>query len=358
MEHDETTVPTLSVGLGGAAPSTGSDIATSYTGSGGDAEVKIHSILCNRASAWASRIYDNIGSEASSMQRAEGAMRQALSGMPSEGTSGESKEVEEEATPEAAPEEVVSEEPEEVERREAASPDTAVSVSIAPVDSEEEKLLISWKCGCCGYHVLAMDQDGRPLPLSRGAYGELLPIRCPQCEMEHTSWEQAIPFDKHGDHVNIRSTLSNNYVTQCRKRGEVAASSRQPNPPSSRLSTNTPSLARRELPPILANIGRVTYKDGVAVPNNHAKPRQTAAVRMAFYCSLCGRRLLRVDSEGELVAMDVDGKGEVLPIRCPGCGEVHNRWEVRPFTVGRMTVRPAIKRDHDAGNCVEPLPSW
>eukprot|EP00796_Vickermania_ingenoplastis_P012038 gene12038-8291_t len=343
---NDAAAPAPYVVVGGMNPSlrpSSTGDAAAATGADANGEVKIHSILCNRTSSWASRIYDNIGSEPSSMQRAEATLRQALNAMPptsgSEGVASGGEEGTEEGTErsgsggkEAEPQ------PEEAS--------TTISVPI----TDEQRSHISWKCGVCGYHVLAMDQNGNPLPLSRGAYGELLPIRCPQCEMEHTSWEQAVPFDKHGDHVNIRSTLSNNYVTQCRKKDLQPVPDASSSGVTSPRGSHSPSTAARELPPILANIGRVTYKDGVAVPNNHVKPRQVPEVRMAFYCTRCGRRLLRVDSEGELVAMDKDAKGEVLPIRCPGCGEVHNRWEVKPFTVGRINV----KAHHDSKGTGKP----
>lgn len=300
--------------------------------------------------------------------------------------------------------------------------------------------LISWKCGLCGYHLLSMDQFGKPLPLSRSAYGEILPICCPRCQLEHTGWEASTPFDALGEHVNMRSTLLGHHTMLsknapmamdprndsmdtssslptsttavegggegstgvARGSGEDGRSSRSKTRPpwetaggsgsgeSSSMHTSTPqgsekSLAgggyssavvafssslsgsspasphvrysgsipsRVELPPILANIGKIRRKpedDGETCPlssgplsSHYYRPSASTSSndgvmtpapssKRAFYCGLCGRRLLRMDSDGELVAMDVDADGKVLPIRCPGCLQVHNKWEVRPF---------------------------
>jgi hypothetical protein len=67
---------------------------------------------------------------------------------------------------------------------------------------------LSWKCGPCGYHVLAMDQSGRGLPLELGPAGKVLPLMCPRCRQEHTHWLPASPFDAFGDHANLPSALS------------------------------------------------------------------------------------------------------------------------------------------------------
>ncbi|ORC84322.1 uncharacterized protein TM35_000461410 [Trypanosoma theileri] len=192
------------------------------------------------------------------------------------------------------------------------------------------KKKISWRCGMCGYHVLAMDQEGNPLPLSVSPFGEVLPMSCPRCLLEHTSWEQAVPFDEHGDHTNIRSKLSNNYVrTTAKENGPVKDF--HPPPTSSASGVQTEKV---EIPPILEEIGRWTYKDGVPKPTvpEVSRPRGT---RMAYYCGKCDRQLLRMDPYGELVPMVRDKDGVLLPILCPGCKEEHNQWEVKPYKVTR-----------------------
>lgn len=334
---------------------------------------EVRGILLNRTTGWTSRIYENTGGEGGA-QRAEAALRNSFHPEENGGDEGAIRREEttggdngsDVATPGGETGGVENKKSfDEFNGQESTNTNTNTNNTPSTIGAEATNLpvaepLISWKCGICGYHVLAMDQDGSPLPLSRSAYGELLPIRCPRCEMEHTSWEQAIPFDKHGDHVNIRSKLSNNYVTQCRTSADVPASGdakKQYTPP---LSSPSPSANHNEIPPILANIGRVTYRDGVPITNVLMKPRQRAEVRMAFYCGLCGRRMLRVDSDGELVAMDCNASGEVLPIRCPGCKEVHNNWIVKPFTVGRLAVAPSPDKAQDdkANQCTEMLPSW
>ncbi|KAH9586229.1 hypothetical protein LSM04_001413 [Trypanosoma melophagium] len=193
------------------------------------------------------------------------------------------------------------------------------------------KKKISWRCGMCGYHVLAMDQEGNPLPLSVSPFGEVVPMSCPRCLLEHTSWEQAVPFDQHGDHANIRSKLSNNYVRTTAKEKAEVVKDYHPPPTSSATGVHTDKV---ELPPILQEIGRWTYKDGVPKPTvpEVARPR---GPRKAYYCGKCDRQLLRMDPYGELVPMVRDKDGVLLPIMCPGCKVEHNQWEVKPYKVTR-----------------------
>ncbi|KEG13610.1 hypothetical protein DQ04_00901120 [Trypanosoma grayi] len=208
--------------------------------------------------------------------------------------------------------------------RNSASAGNAVCVS------PRKQTKISWKCGMCGYHVLAMDHEGKPLPLSVSSFGQVLPMSCPRCLLEHTSWEQAVPFDEHGDHANIRSKLSNNYV---RTSSHVDTEARvfQPAPTSAAPGSHADGVT---LPPILQEIGRRTYKEGVAQPIAVEAPRPRGS-RMAYYCSKCGRKLLRMDPYGELVPMVRDNSGVPLPIVCPGCKIEHNQWDVKPFTITR-----------------------
>ncbi|RNF26074.1 uncharacterized protein Tco025E_01703 [Trypanosoma conorhini] len=187
---------------------------------------------------------------------------------------------------------------------------------------------ISWKCGMCGYHVLAMDQEGRPLPLSVSSFGEVLPMTCPRCLLEHTSWEQAVPFDEYGDHANIRSKLSNNYA---RTTGNAGAEMRDVTPVHTTRATGVAGSSP-EIPPILQEIGRKLQQDAAGHMPMQPDPKPRGR-RMAYYCRKCNRQLLRIDPYGELVPLARDKDGSVLPIVCPGCKVEHNEWDVRSFTV-------------------------
>lgn len=304
-----------------------------------------------------------------------------------------------------------------------------------------------------------MDQFGRPLPLSRGAYGEVIPIGCPRCQLEHTGWDAASPFDSLGEHANLRSGLlqhqgmllgktnPGDHHEVAGEAGEGWPPQRQPphqgntgntgsllppdplllgqkkeglgspvgsasggagvgsgavspfllssSPSSPRVLQNLALYSRVELPPILANIGKRRrrkpregsgevedgggdcpsagqfssnyYRSNNNNNNNFCRSStigggggnrnklggfasSSSALRRAFYCGLCGRRLLRMDSDGELVGMDVDAEGQLLPIRCPGCLELHNKWEIKPFlaaggVVGERLVPHSLKKD-------------
>lgn len=271
------------------------------------------------------------------------------------------------------------------------------SVSGALGSAADASGQISWKCGLCAYHMLAVDQFGQPLPLACNAYGDCIPLRCPRCHLEHTSWVASSPFDRQGEHINLRSTLSSHQQLlhaplhlergttvpslSCPSTGTTTLanspafvgedvqpssstidaptasstsplqgkyavlSASQPNP----LSPHSSSPSRVELPPILASIGkkRHIHREG-GQPYPHVRGSlssnypcsstsrkgmgaYSSGSRRAFYCGLCGRRLLRVDSDGELVAMDLNDEGQVRPLRCPGCHEVHSKWMIKPF---------------------------
>lgn len=279
--------------------------------------------------------------------------------------------------------------------------DSTISSSLDTVT--DSPVLISWKCGLCGYHVLAVDQFGKPLPLSCNAYGDCIPLRCPRCHLEHTSWEASTPFDRQGEHVNMRSTLaSHQQLLNAPRHLDRATAPSLPGtstgattvastpalvgegaqPSSSTIGSTTGSStsllqgkdaahptiqpchaslpssspSRVELPPILAAIGKkrhINREVGQNYPHAMGSlssnyPRNTPikgmgafslGSRKAFYCGLCGRRLLRVDSDGELVAMDLDDEGQVRPLRCPGCQEVHSKWLIKPFVSDEGKVK-------------------
>ncbi|CUF95848.1 Hypothetical protein, putative [Bodo saltans] len=227
-----------------------------------------------------------------------------------------------------------------------------MDASIPPLGMENRQ--IAWQCGTCKYCVLAMDNKGKTLPISMNAWGEPIPLQCPRCLVSHTNWSVTSPFDSYGDHVNVKGTFANSLQFR-QHNAHYGLPPRAPSPPpqlantscgaqstsggnndAQRLSTtggsSRPPLGAtllENLPPILANIGLVTYRGGV--------PRSTVAVvppqrkqRTAYFCGLCSRRLLRMDHNGDLVPLDTNAGGEILPLTCPGCGVSHGDWPIRP----------------------------
>ncbi|KAG5485560.1 hypothetical protein LSCM1_07649 [Leishmania martiniquensis] len=193
---------------------------------------------------------------------------------------------------------------------------------------------VSWQCTLCGYHVLAMDQNGTPLPLTTSAFGNLLPMTCPRCKLSHTSWQSSTPFSADGNHMNLPTAFSNRYMMPAcgqqplRTKGDQAAG--LVGHFGTAVQTASSLMAGSRLAMRMApSATRATQQRGISVT------AASTVQRRAFYCGRCGRRLLRVDANGELVDMDRDQDGQVLPITCPGCQESHSDWVVKPSAVNR-----------------------
>ncbi|CBH18382.1 uncharacterized protein TEOVI_000717700 [Trypanosoma equiperdum] len=218
---------------------------------------------------------------------------------------------------------------EEEEDRKPLIMDQSVIMDEEPYISPAKAKKISWKCGLCGYYVLAMDHNGNPLELTNSPSGEPLPMSCPRCMLLHHDWEPAVPFDDFNNHANIRSKQSNSYVISDQKSGKQAGF----------VPARTP--AERDLKKTSADITRILQE--VEDRWRNYAPRESPTSReqgpkgrlMAYYCDKCNRELLRMDQYGELVPMVSDKEGKPLPIVCPGCKEEHSEWVVRPFTVTR-----------------------
>lgn len=204
-----------------------------------------------------------------------------------------------------------------------------------------ENRQLSWQCGTCKYCMLAMDHRGNTLPISLDAWGQQIPLQCPRCLVTHTQWSVSSPFDAYGDHVNVKGMFANSYHARLQN----PAVSPPPPPPllpqniaaSSATSSGSASVSvpsggatlLDNLPPILANIGLMSYRGGVARSTVAEQPVQRKQ-RTAYYCGLCNRRLLRMDHNGDLVPLDTNAGGEILPLTCPGCGVAHGDWPIRP----------------------------
>ncbi|CAJ1006156.1 hypothetical protein Q4I28_001472 [Leishmania naiffi] len=194
---------------------------------------------------------------------------------------------------------------------------------------------ISWHCTLCGYHVLAMDQDGTPLPFTISAFGNVLPMTCPRCKLNHTSWQPSTPFSENGDHRNLPTALSNRYVIQAPDQQSLRVKDREEMGAADQSDAGVKAAsslaAGGHLAQTEASVGRLATQQR-SIP---AISAVSSAQRRAYYCGRCGRRLLRVDANGELVEMDRGKDGQVLPITCSGCKENHSDWVVKPYAVNR-----------------------
>jgi hypothetical protein len=163
---------------------------------------------------------------------------------------------------------------------------------------------ISWRCDVCSYRMLAMDHRGAPLPLERGPRGEVLPVFCSRCGIEHSDWTPVSPFDSLGDHANVRGAFSD------------------------KIKSGVPMESEKDVRrivadsvPAIAQLQKV-YAQPDALTRKEDRPNDTYA------CGRCGRRLLRIDANGHTVPLDVDTRGRLVPLECPGCHETHADWIV------------------------------
>ncbi|CAD2220463.1 hypothetical protein ADEAN_000798500 [Angomonas deanei] len=217
-----------------------------------------------------------------------------------------------------------------------------------------------------------MDANGAPIPFSVSAFGEPLPLQCPQCLVEHTNWKQTVPFNKYGDHVNLRSRFSNRYMVQHNTKGNVSPTKgKEKNHFTSsyvtdclykehdegnasmedrnknmrycieslrqkmeyEISTAQPDATGK---PVSSSVHTSQNNTMNTTTNNNSNTLSRARTTNAYYCGLCHRRLLRFGAEGELIPLSCDEEGRILPMRCPGCGVEHSDWELKGFAAGRM----------------------
>jgi rubrerythrin len=236
------------------------------------------------------------------------------------------------------------------------APTGAPAPATAAASSRLRGKNVSWQCGLCGYHVLAMDQDGTPLPFATSAFGNVLPLMCPRCKLSHTSWQSSTPFSEQGDHLNLPTTYSNRYKAPnivppagasftkesgARKDHAAADNSGTLFPPPGHAANASGGRTLLKQRAAGASLSVVTQQRAAQLRPNASNGQgvssstRAAVQRRAYYCGHCHRRLLRVDANGELVDMDRDAEGHILPIRCPGCGELHSEWLVKPYAVRR-----------------------
>lgn len=210
----------------------------------------------------------------------------------------------------------------------------------AAVGTSRLRKNVSWQCGLCGYHVLAMDQDGTPLPFATSAFGNTLPLLCPRCKLSHTSWQPSTPFNEQGDHLNLPTTYSNRYIAPSRSAASAQraqASNHAAGATGDGAATESRSGTLLHQRAAAASLSLAAQQRATQL--RHGKGAVSSSVsslqRRAYYCGHCNRRLLRVDANGELVDMDREADGSIRPICCPGCGKLHSDWVVKPYAVRR-----------------------
>jgi hypothetical protein len=214
-----------------------------------------------------------------------------------------------------------------------------VDPSLAVLGSQENRQ-VAWQCGTCKYCMLAIDHKGKTLPLSLNAWGQPISLQCPRCLVSHSNWTVASPFDSYGDHVNVKGTFANSLHFRQDGGGAAVKPPLTPTPPSAAATSAISSVSMpgnnvssggtllENLPPILQSIGLVTYRGGEA-RSTVVEPPPQRKQRTAYFCGLCNRRLLRMDHNGDLVPLDTNAGGEILPLTCPGCGVSHGDWPIR-----------------------------
>ena len=173
-----------------------------------------------------------------------------------------------------------------------------------------DKSHTAWKCGRCGYYMMAMDHRGVALPLELNAFGEPIPTYCPRCDEAHVDWSMENPRSQFGDFPNIPGGFAANVthgVPQPRARNEASA-------------LVLPGSDR----PAGMELGMRT-----AATATVASPKKKGP--MAYYCGRCDRRLMRLDSHGALIPIETDAFGNIVPLFCPGCKEEHSEWIQGPM---------------------------
>lgn len=203
---------------------------------------------------------------------------------------------------------------------------SAGTSSFAAVPAQPDPLgrpPISWRCDVCGYHMLAMDHRGQPLPLERGPRGDLLPVFCSRCGIDHTDWTPATPFDTLGDHANVKAAFSDkvNAGVPLEDPRLVRQLVEEHAPNVAALQNALRADAELDADPRHAGSGRRSGKNGAANGSSHGN-----SSGQAYACARCGRRLLRMDTRGELVPLDRDARGQLVPLECPGCHASHADW--------------------------------
>jgi hypothetical protein len=223
--------------------------------------------------------------------------------------------------------------PEEVERNANAEKDLESSLLAADPDSNwvshrnVEKPIVeseprTWRCEHCGYFMLSMDHHGRALPLEKDAFGKPIPTFCPRCEEDHCEWSAVAPRTQFGDWPNIPSGFASTKPHGILAPRSVTLAS------SFRRNVVSPSgPASANMPPPHAASPAHGLGVGVSPSNRYKGPS-------AFYCKRCQRRLMRLDSFGQVVPLETDAYGNIVPLYCPGCRVDHSEWVQGPMHGG------------------------
>ena len=75
------------------------------------------------------------------------------------------------------------------------------------------------------------------------------------------------------------------------------------------------------------------YPIGARGADQEKKAEVRTARRYTYRCGRCQRNMMRMDSLGDLIPLDRDLDGKILPYSCPGCHVDHSDWHVVPFAL-------------------------
>jgi len=150
---------------------------------------------------------------------------------------------------------------------------------------------------------MSVDKDGQPVGLTLSAFGDVLPLWCPQCDREHTEWTHSAPYGAKGLHVS--GALLNPMPSS--QHEPIAIASQVPSPP---VFAPRPSVLRLDA-------------EALSLRDNEC----------CVVCGLCDRRVLRVGADDKGLALERSAYGHPIPLLCPSCLVSHTDWKV-------ATVKP------------------
>ena len=142
-------------------------------------------------------------------------------------------------------------------------------------------------CGRCSRPCLSVDRHGVPVGLTRSAFGDIMPLYCPQCGVEHIEWTHSAPYDHRGRHVSGPVLVATAFEDE--------------------TEITSPKSASQE-------------------DNLSTTQEDSLSEEVCIVCGLCSRRVLRVGADGRAVAFERSAYGKPLPLTCPSCGVAHTDW--------------------------------
>eukprot|EP00759_Apiculatamorpha_spiralis_P032381 PhF_6_TR3382/c0_g1_i1/m.4834 len=170
-------------------------------------------------------------------------------------------------------------------------------------------------CLRCKRPSINVDANGVDIGLTKSAFGTILPLHCPGCEVEHTEWSSSPAYDPYGKHMSqdLQHLVEEGY----RRIVESGAATDEDN-------------ALESLEGRTYNLGDLQGGSGVLVEGDADTNSPTAAIVLkteaCVVCGLCGRRVLRIGFDGTVIPLEVSAFGEIIPLTCPECKNAHAEW--------------------------------